>query len=44
MALALGMVPQEDAEQVTMQVTPIQEEQTGSVWTNIWTFLTGLFA
>jgi len=44
MALALGMVPQEDAEQVTMQVAPIQEEQTGSVWTNIWTFLTGLFA
>ena len=44
MALALGMVPQEEAEQVTMQVTPIQEEQTGSVWTNIWTFLTGLFA
>ncbi len=44
MALALGMVPQEDVQQVTMQVTPIQEEKTGGVWTNIWTFFAGIFA
>lgn len=43
-ALALGMVPMEEVEQITMRVeVPTQPQETG-FWENIRTFLAGLFA
>ena len=43
-ALAIGLVPRQTGEQITIsvQVPPVQEEQT--VWDQIGTFLAGLFA
>ena len=42
---ALGMVPAEDAQQVTIDVTLPQQEQTQlSFWESVATFLAGLFA
>lgn len=43
-ALAMGLVPRQTGEQITIsvQVPPVQEEQT--VWDQIGTFLAGLFA
>lgn len=41
----LGMVPAEEAEQITIEVEPAQQEQTQiSFWESITTFLAGLFA
>ena len=42
-ALALGMVPVEQVEQITIQVQVPQQEQPGG-WEQIRTFLAGLFA
>lgn len=43
-AIALGLVPKEDVQHVTMQV-PIQEEtEAPGVWERFYSFLTGLFA
>lgn len=44
MALALGMVPQEQVEHVTIQVSVPQIEETPGAWERFTTFLTGLFA
>ena len=46
MALALGMIPKEQALQMSIQVELPQTEQTEqvSLWNRIGTFLTGLFA
>ena len=43
-ALAMGLVPRQDSEQITIsvQVPTVQEEPT--VWDRIGTFLAGLFA
>ena len=44
-ALALGMIPCEQAEHISIQVEPPAEEiQQVSLWQRIGTFLTGLFA
>lgn len=45
-ALALGMVPRESVEHISIEVElpPIEEEVPVSLWQKIGTFLTGLFA
>lgn len=43
-ALALGMIPKEQAKTVSLSVTVPQQPQTVSLWDRIGTFLTGLFA
>lgn len=44
-ALAMGMIPKEEAECVTIQVTlPEQEAKTTSLFEQMWTFLKDLFA
>ena len=45
-ALALGMIPREEATHISIEVElpPVQEEQPVSLWQRIGTFLTGLFA
>lgn len=44
-ALALGMIPREQAEHISIQVElPAEEIQQVSLWQRIGTFLTGLFA
>ncbi len=44
-ALALGMIPREQAEHISIQVElPAEEMQQVSLWQRIGTFLTGLFA
>ena len=44
-ALALGMVPMDEVESVQIQVTmPEEEPETVTLWEQIGTFLTGLFA
>lgn len=44
-ALALGMVPKDQAQQADIRVAqPQTVEETPGMWTNFWTFLTGLFA
>ena len=45
-ALALGMVPQEEVEHISIcvELPPVEEEQPSSLWERIGTFLTGLFA
>ena len=45
-ALALGMIPQEQAPQTSIEVTPPQPErvETASLWEHIGTLLSGLFA
>ena len=43
-ALALGMIPRQDAAHISIQIeTPEMQEQV-SLWQRIGTFLTGLFA
>jgi hypothetical protein len=45
-ALALGMIPQEQAKQTEIHVSPrqsVQEEQV-TIWEHIGTFLSGMFA
>lgn len=44
MALALGMVPQEEVEHVSIQVSVPQIGQKPGPWERFTTFLTGLFA
>lgn len=44
-ALALGMIPAEQAQHITIHVQlPLQDSGEPSFWENIGTFLTGLFA
>lgn len=43
-ALALGMIPQQEATHISIQVEPSQTEEPVSLWQRIGTFLTGLFA
>ena len=42
-ALALGMVPRDQVQHVTIRVPDVQEEPA-TIWDNLYTFLTGLFA
>lgn len=43
MARALGMVPSEQAQRISIHV-PAQQEQDPGFWENVTTFLSGLFA
>lgn len=44
-ALALGMIPREEAPHIAIQVSvPEVQEEPASLWQKIGTFLTGLFA
>jgi len=45
-ALALGMIPQAEAEHISVQVElpQAQDSEPVSIWQRIGTFLTGLFA
>lgn len=43
-ALALGMIPQKNAEHISIQVELPQQIEQVSIWERIGTFLTGLFA
>ena len=43
-ALALGMIPKEQAKTVSLSVTVPEEPEVISLWDRIGTFLTGLFA
>jgi outer membrane murein-binding lipoprotein Lpp len=44
-ALAMGLVPQSQVETITITVELPQEEAAElSLWEQVWTFLTGLFA
>lgn len=43
-ALGLGMIPQEQAEHVSIPVSVMKEESQPNAWDSIITFLTGLFA
>lgn len=45
MALALGMVPKDQAQRIDIRLAqPEAVQKESSVWENVWTFLTGLFA
>ena len=43
-ALALGMIPREQAQRVSLEVSVPMQEQTVTLWTRIGTFLAGLLA
>ena len=43
-ALALGMIPAEDAARTTITVELVQPQEEVTLWSRIGTFLTGLFA
>ena len=43
-ALALGMIPAEEAARTVITVEPIQSQEEANIWARIGTFLTGLFA
>lgn len=43
-ALALGMIPKEQAQQVTIQLSAPPAEEPVGIWERIGMFLTGLFA
>ena len=43
-ALALGMVPKEQVQRVSITVPVVEEEVSVSAWEQFCTFLTGLFA
>ena len=43
-ALALGMIPAEEAARTTITVEPVQTQETENFWKRMGTFLTGLFA
>lgn len=43
-ALALGMVPEDQVEHITMKLPEIQETEEPSGWDRFTTFLAGLFA
>lgn len=44
MALALGMIPEEQAQHVTMKVPATQIAEEPGAWEQVWIFLAGLFA
>jgi hypothetical protein len=45
MALALGMVPMDEVQHITIDMPQVQLEQPEpGTWQRVWTFLTGLFA
>lgn len=44
MALALGMVPEDQVRHVTMKVPAAQTVEEPGAWESVWTFLAGLFA
>ena len=43
-ALALGMIPQQEATHISIEIEPPAAEEQISLWQRIGTFLTGLFA
>lgn len=43
-ALALGMVPMEQVEHITVSLPPVEEMVEPTAWERFTTFLTGLFA
>ncbi len=43
-ALALGMIPKEDAQHVTIQLSAPPVEEPAGFWERVGAFLTGLFA
>ena len=43
-ALALGMIPREQATQITLQIQVPQQEVSSTLWSRIGTFLAGLLA
>lgn len=43
-ALALGMIPQQEAAHTTIEVEPPLVQEPVTLWSRIGTFLTGLFA
>ena len=43
-ALALGMIPKEQAQRITLEVELPPQEQTVTLWSRIGTFLAGLLA
>lgn len=43
-ALALGMIPRQEAAHTTIQVEPVETVESITMWQRIGTFLTGLFA
>ena len=43
-ALALGMVPKEQVQHITIRIPPVETEETPGMWDRFYTFLTGLFA
>ena len=43
-ALALGMIPQQEAAHISITVEPPQAQESVTLWNRIGTFLTGLFA
>ena len=43
-ALAMGMVPQEEVPHLQMQVAVPQEVRQPTAWENFWAFLVGMFA
>ena len=44
-ALALGMVPMDEVQHITIDMPQVQMEQPEpGTWQRVWTFLTGLFA
>ena len=43
-ALALGMVPKEQVEHVTLYVAPAPQQETIGPLAQFWSFLIGLFA
>lgn len=43
-ALALGMIPRQEAEHISIVIEPCQTQESVTLWNRIGTFLTGLFA
>ena len=43
-ALALGMVPENQVQHISLKVPPVQIVEEPTEWETFWTFLTGLFA
>ena len=43
-ALAMGMIPSEQAPQMQMQVVQPQQIQEPTPWESFWTFVVGMFA
>ena len=43
-ATAMGMIPAEQAQKITIHVDHMEVAEEPTVWDSIWTFLAGLFA